>query len=93
KLASNSLIGSQNILRSEFDYNNFKCVIQLANSATFNNITKGSSVDIDVITTRCDFNLQELQKTVVELHDMEKKLFFKILNSDFLTKNFNPEYS
>lgn len=90
-LADNSLIGSQNIVRSEFDYANFKCVIQLANSALLNNKVKGSSVDIDIIADKSATILTDFKAIVGGAHELEKKLFFSILKPDFLQK-FNPEY-
>lgn len=91
KLAGNSLIGSQNILRSEFEYANFKCVVQLANSATLNSRQKGSSIDIDVITDNNSTILSNFKAIVNSAHDLEKKLFFSFIDPEFL-KKFNPEY-
>ncbi len=90
-LADNSLIGSQNIVRSEFDYQNFKCVVQIANSATLNGKTKGSSVDIDIITDKGTTILSDFKGIVSAAHELEKKLFFSIVKPEFL-KQFNPEY-
>lgn len=90
-LAGNSLIGSQNIVRSEFDHANFKCVIQLANATTLNNKNKGSTVDIDIITDKNTTILTDFKGIVNAAHELEKKLFFSILKPDFLNK-FNPEY-
>lgn len=90
-LANNSLVGSQNIVRSEFDYQNFKCVVQLANAATMNKKTHGSSIDIDIITDKSATILTDFKSIVKSAHDLEKKLFFGILQPDFLN-TFNPEY-
>lgn len=91
KLAGNSLIGSQNIMRSEFEYENFKCVVQLANSAIMNNKQKGSSIDIDVITDNNSTILSNFKAIVNTAHELEKKLFFSFVDPEFL-KKFNPEY-
>lgn len=90
-LAGNSLIGSQNIIRSEFSYENFKCVVQLANSAIMNSKQSGSTIDIDVITDNHSTILSNFKAIVNSAHDLEKKLFFSFVKPEFLQK-FSPEY-
>ncbi|MGK5086325.1 TIGR04255 family protein [Bdellovibrionota bacterium FG-2] len=90
-LADNSLIGSNNIVRSEFNYSGFRCVIQIANGALLSGKVKGSSVDIDVISDKSGSILSDFKGIVNSAHEVEKRLFFGILNEDFLNK-FNPEY-
>lgn len=90
-IADNSLLSYQNVLRSEFDVDNFHCVVQLTNLAMLSDQkTKGSSIDLDVI---CE-NLEDIamfEEVINRAHELEKKLFFSILQSDFLNE-FNPEY-
>lgn len=91
-LANNSLLSYQNVLRTEFDIDNFHCVVQLTNIAMLSGKnTKGSSIDIDVI---CEEKLNDItcfEDIIISAHELEKKLFFSILQDDFL-KQFNPEY-
>lgn len=91
-LANNSLKQHQNVLRSEFDYNNFHCIINLTNVAIQpeRNI-KGSSIDLDVIYDINFENLDNSDNIINEAHDLTKKLFFIILEDDFL-KELKPEY-
>lgn len=91
KMAGNSLIGLQNIVRTEFDYKGFKCVVQLANNALLNNKIPGSSVDIDVIRASDSSILTDYQSNIEEAHLVEKEIFFNLMKDDFLQK-FSPEY-
>ena len=94
KMSKNSLIGQKNILMSEFDYNNFGCVVQMnSNIPTINNNLSGSSIDIDIAKTykkQTGFADQYLQH-IEHAHKTQKNIFFSLLKDDFL-ENYNPEY-
>lgn len=92
-VGGNSLIGEQNILRSEFDIGMFRCILQIANRAEVTgNSAEGSICDIDITSDKNphDF-LSHFNDIVKNAHDLEKKIFFGILKESFL-KKFNPEY-
>jgi uncharacterized protein (TIGR04255 family) len=91
KLSNNDLVGSRNIIRTEFDYEDYKCVIQIANSAILDNKQEGSTIDIDIITDKVSVVDSSFKIAVEAAHKLEKKLFFSFLNPEFL-KNFSPEY-
>lgn len=93
ELAENSLIGCKNVIRSEFEHEDFNCVLNLANNAALNNIKiTGSVIDIDVIYDKDQKSmLINFLKIVSQAHDLEKKIFFGILKEKFL-KRLNPEY-
>jgi uncharacterized protein (TIGR04255 family) len=91
-LAENSLVGSKNILRSEFDFMSFICVIQMNNSVTFGEGRNGSVIDIDVLRDLSGVSNNVVYKNVIdEAHEVEKKIFFSLLKEDYL-KQFKPEY-
>ncbi len=93
ELVGNSLDREQNILRSEFDYNNFKCIIQICNKVSIGpqEDESGSSVDIDIIKEDEEAHLDKYKSYIKEAHKTQKEIFFSILNNDFL-KGLNPEY-
>lgn len=91
-LADNSLVNYQNVLRSEFDFDDFHCVIQLTNMAILaDRNTKGSSIDLDIMSEKNINGIEKFETIINSAHDLEKKLFFSILKDDFLVE-FNPEY-
>lgn len=90
-LADCSLLTKQNAVRSEFDVGKFHCTIQITNIARMNNTKEGSSIDIDVIYNISNEHFANSQTSILEAHEVTKKLFFKLLNDNFL-KNFSPEY-
>lgn len=90
-LAKNSMISNTNVLRSEFDFQDFHCVFQMTNSALLDGNIKGSSLDIDVIYENKSDMLENHEKIISLARDVEKTLFFGILKTDFLA-TLNPEY-
>lgn len=93
EMADNSLIGSKNAIRSEFQHEDFNCVINLANHAALNNVKIiGSVIDVDVLYEKDPkIMLNNFLKIVDQAHILEKSIFFGIIKEDFLNK-FNPEY-
>jgi len=90
-LSGNSLIGASNVIRSEFELNSFKCIVQIANNALLNGKTSGSTIDLDIIRENDAAILTNLTKNIELAHDTEKQIFFSLLKEDYL-KKFNPEY-
>jgi len=93
KLADNSLISCRNVIRSEFQHEDFNCVLNAANHAELNNVKIiGSVIDIDVLYEKDPkIMLNNFPKIVDEAHTLEKRIFFGILKEDFLDQ-FHPEY-
>jgi uncharacterized protein (TIGR04255 family) len=89
-LSEKSLVGFSNVLRTEFDDEGFRCILQLGTDALINNV-KGSVIDIDLVCV----NSQEIEKDFLAVmkkaHEIEKNIFFNILKDDYL-KEFKPEY-
>lgn len=84
-LANNPLLYYQNVLRTEFDFESFHCVMQLTNMAMLaGNNTKGSSIDIDIICEERLDDISTYEGIVSSAHEIEKKIFFNILQDDFL---------
>lgn len=90
-LAKNSLLNNANILRSEFTFQGFQCVIQMTNTALLDGNVKGSSLDIDVIYENKSDMLKNHGQIISSAHDVEKTLFFGILKNNFL-ETLSPEY-
>lgn len=95
-IAGNSLIGQpNNVLRSEFDYSNHKCVIQIANAANLklanNKPALGSNIDIDIITTEIKDISKDFVRLIEDSHRIEKQIFFSLLKPEFLS-TLNPVY-
>ena len=67
-------------------------MVQISNNAkSENSLKSGSLVDIDIISTNIKsndtvFNLFNLS------HDLEKKIFFNLINNDLLEKH-KPRYN
>ncbi len=93
ELASNSLDEEQNILRSEFDYEGFKCITQIYNKVSIQAQEKrlGSSIDIDIIKKDDGTLLSKYEDHIQKAHKIQKKIFFSLLNNEFL-QTLNPEY-
>ncbi len=94
ELSNNSLIGQHNILRSEFNYDDFKCVVQIANNVSLgHNMQLGSNVDIDIIKVRNenDLSFSDFENSVENAHKVQKMIFFSLLKDDFL-KTLKPNY-
>lgn len=66
--------------------NNAQVKLQIPTDKT----TKGSIIDIDVSLER-KIQFENINELIEDAHKEEKKLFFSLLNPDFL-KTFNPEY-
>jgi uncharacterized protein (TIGR04255 family) len=89
-LAENSLVKNVNTLQTEFKYDNFQCVIRITNHSYLKGVTKGSTIDIDLISDQ-NLNSLDFENIVFSAHELEKKCFFGILTEEFLSQ-FNPEY-
>jgi len=90
-LSGKSMIGQKSVFRTEIKEGNVKSVLQISNDAKSKN-KSGSLIDIDCSRTS---ELQDFFKKKEELinniHSTEKKLFFKLINDDYL-KKLNPTY-
>ena len=84
------MVKNVNTLQTEFDFENFHCVIRIANNSLFNGVTRGSSIDIDLITEK-DLLPSNYENIILAAHTMEKRYFFGILKDEFLAQ-FDPEY-
>ncbi len=85
--------------RTQFEYKNLYIILNLSNltptlkqttSKDFQQI-KLSVVDIDVISQNEILVLPELFKKIDENHNIEKEVFFNMLNQTFL-ESLNPKY-
>jgi uncharacterized protein (TIGR04255 family) len=90
-LANNSLLEQKNVFRSEFNMDEFVCVVQITNNALLQNKINGSSIDIDIIIDKDDRILRDFVQLTLKAHDIERKIFFGILQEDFLSK-LEPEF-
>ena len=94
-LSSEQLKSQPLIFRTEFGEANFKNVLQVTNNVTLTRNSKklsGSIIDIDTIKEGEVIKLFEEQDSLLEeAHSTEKKLFFSLLNDDFV-QELNPEY-
>ena len=91
KLGQKSLIGENNILRTEFSSDGFRNVLQIANKAKMKKKVSGSTIDIDVIFEDSSKITADFNALVDKAHNCSKRLFFGILEEEFLN-TFNPEY-
>lgn len=89
-LGGNSLTDAANLVKSEFIYQGFRCIVQITNQAMMGS-EKGSSLDIDVICDNKDNVLDSFDITVSNCHSTLKQIFFNILGDDYLD-SLNPEY-
>lgn len=89
-LTGSSIAEHQNVLRTEFDFEQYTIILHAINCAKFQKDKIGSVIDIDLVTRRADITTN-LEKIIEEAHDYEKRLFFSLLNDDFL-KKLTPEY-
>lgn len=91
------LSNNRNAIRTEFDLtpHPFTTVLQMANNAILlaspGLKINGSSIDIDVFTNQIINSIEEAKKLIIDAHDIEKKIFFSILDKKFLD-SLNPEY-
>ncbi len=82
-------------IRSEFDEDGFKIILNLLNNfeRTENNVqTRLSTVDIDVIKFYDSLaDVQGIVDSIDKAHFKQKSTFFSLLSDEFL-KTLNPEY-
>lgn len=87
-IANNSLLTEKTVLRSEFLYEEFTCILQLTNQAVLKE-KAGSLIDVDVIKVlQTDDRIIEVINVA---HETEKKIFFSLLTQDFLA-SLKPHY-
>ena len=89
------LKSNNTFIRAELPCNDFTSILQITNNAQIgieNKKYAGSVIDIDTYTTS---NLDDFFVSFVDLvikgHEEEKKIFFQLLNEDFLA-TLNPTY-
>ncbi len=96
-LNNDPLIAEQTLFRCTLKTGNFLTNLQIANNAEVtvqNVLEKGSVIDIDTYFQKKgedNLDLSNIVDILEEGHLEEKKLFFSLLNNDFLS-TFNPEY-
>lgn len=83
------------LFRTEIQDNEFINLLQVASNVTVRSNEKtlvGSVIDIDTHIVATMENFFDVMETLlIEGHNAEKKLFFRLLQSDFL-ETLNPEY-
>lgn len=92
-LSDQKLIAEQITFKSKLTTGKFLSNLHILNNAhiTIHNTSKiGSLIDVDTYIQK-EMDLFKIESLLEEGHIEEKKLFFKLLKSDFLEK-FNPEY-
>ncbi len=90
-VAGQSMANAENIIRSIFDIDGYKCVLQITNAADTKG-KKGSVIDIDIITIPGASIDDSTYRLLIEgAHNLEKKIFFGLLKPEFV-KGFNPKY-
>lgn len=86
---------SNTVLTTELSNGDFKTRLQIADNASMqlgNKEVEGSLVDIDTSFDNCkNIDLTRLEKCIDDAHNEEKRIFFELLNEDFL-KSLSPVY-
>ena len=92
-LNSEEFPSEQLIIRSLLRREEFLINLQLANKTIASKSMEiGSIVDIDTFIENEDLSISEIESSLLEKsHNEQKKLFFGILNDEFLN-SLNPEY-
>lgn len=100
RLENQSIFSKQKVNNfiSDFEVDNINLLLQVSSDARSQNIYyperkyRGVWIDIDSSYSKNASLIDDkLFKTIEELHEKEKMLFFNLLKSDFL-KTLNPEY-
>lgn len=91
-IAGNDLIGNKNVIRSDFPYQDYRCIVQTSNDAldTLDD-TSVSLLDIDVIRDISSSQKPNYEEILLESHKIEKEIFFSMLNDKY-KKNLKIEY-
>jgi uncharacterized protein (TIGR04255 family) len=80
---------------NEFEYKSSKVFMSLKNKISEisyeNKPVLTSYIDIDIINDKLDLDIFEVRKQIDTQHDIEKDIFFGILDEDYL-KSLNPVY-
>jgi len=94
-LSREPFFSDQITFRSTIKTGKFSSNLQILNKGniTVKNISKtGSIIDIDTFVQNAKTDIfSNISELLENGHEEEKKMFFKLLNEDFLN-NFNPEY-
>ncbi len=95
QLGERNLYKNSNNLTMIIPTGNFQSKLVMVNRASVKlqreqKTVEGSLIDIDVWSER-NINFENIEETVKNAHEEEKKLFFSLLNSNFL-ETMNPEY-
>ena len=92
------VLSEQYSFRTEFYKQNSRIIINLGNkipkkSLKTNTIVKVTSIDVDSIfdIPKKTGDLNDIITYIKDTHEIEKEMFFKLLNPDFL-KKLNPQY-
>ncbi len=93
-LSDTNLKDYESAIRINVPSNKFISTLQVINDALIKKIDtvtniKGSVIDID---TYIENPKNDIVKNIEEGHLEEKKLFFSLLNEEFINKELNPEY-
>ena len=91
------IISNKFSFSSEFIHNEHRVILQLLNknnTSDPNNIKATSVIDIDIIKENLNINkndFEQLIPIITKAHDLEKEIFFKLLQPDFFN-SLNPTY-
>ncbi|MDT8394563.1 MAG: TIGR04255 family protein [Bacteroidales bacterium] len=88
-----NLISKHTVFQTIMSEDNINRKLLIDNAAKYNN-KKGSIIDIDISTEEKDKFVdffKNLNVNLKDVHDIEKQLFFNLLDEDYL-KEFNPQY-
>lgn len=95
-IGGNPLKNKETGIRTVFDDDNFKTILQIGNHLYIERVGKprvlGSSIDIDVMKMESNIEFFEnIESMLNEAHQIEKEKFFGLLTEDFLA-TLNPVY-
>jgi uncharacterized protein (TIGR04255 family) len=96
KIVENEIVGEEIFVRTILDRDEYKVALQTGNQLKLedNNQIIGRASVIDIDTFIQDQNINffgDMKPILIKGHTIEKEIFFKLLNKDFL-KSLNPEY-
>jgi len=92
-----SILDKETTIRTLFDSGDFKSFLHFSTNGKLvenNTLLHGSIIDIDTFKNYdgVRFDCDDLLKQIDSGHSEEKRLFFDILNKDFIDSNLNPVY-
>ena len=98
QLRGKSVVGNETQVRTVVTESQRRCILQVNNTSTLTDratgkTKSGSLIDVDVIYEDVEKEFfSHAESLIEESHEIEKKLFFRLLNEEFL-ESLNPVYS